>query len=167
MREIEFVKIAKELMEEHIGGLFYTQGWLKRGSYQCHGKCIYSRRILKFNRDFIKMASEEDIRDLILHEIAHALSYHRHGRNGAGHGYRWKQVCREIGARPDRLYEGETRLRGVVKKPLYQMVLKTTGEVVYTYYRKPSYKGIESMATRYLLGREAETLGKIELRKVA
>lgn len=43
--------------------------------------------------------SEEDVRDTILHEIAHALV----GR-GHGHDDVWKSKCLEIGARPERCY---------------------------------------------------------------
>lgn len=43
---------------------------------------------------------EAEVRDTILHEIAHALV----GR-GHGHGKVWKAKCVEIGARPERCYD--------------------------------------------------------------
>jgi predicted SprT family Zn-dependent metalloprotease len=41
-----------------------------------------------------------------LHEIAHALSFIRYGREGKGHGRLWKRVCREVGATPERVHKG-------------------------------------------------------------
>jgi predicted SprT family Zn-dependent metalloprotease len=44
---------------------------------------------------------DDEILDVILHEIAHALDFVRYGN--WGHGKTWKQVCKEIGAKPSRL----------------------------------------------------------------
>jgi predicted SprT family Zn-dependent metalloprotease len=40
--------------------------------------------------------------DTLLHEIAHAITRQRHGKNIKGHGPEWKKVCIEIGAKPIR-----------------------------------------------------------------
>jgi predicted SprT family Zn-dependent metalloprotease len=40
---------------------------------------------------------EDEIRDVILHEIAHALAGHK-----AGHGPVWKAAARKVGAKPSR-----------------------------------------------------------------
>ena len=48
--------------------------------------------------------SEEQIRDTVLHEIAHAIAGH-----GAGHGPLWKATARRIGATPRaKTYESQT-----------------------------------------------------------
>ena len=39
----------------------------------------------------------DDVRDTLLHEVAHAIAGHT-----AGHGPAWKAVCVEIGAKPER-----------------------------------------------------------------
>jgi SprT protein len=47
---------------------------------------------------YLAKSSDSEIRDTILHEIAHALV----GPN-VGHGLRWRLKCVEIGAKPERL----------------------------------------------------------------
>ena len=49
---------------------------------------------------------EKDVEDTILHEIAHALSFLKYGKKGTGHGVFWKQMCRKIGAKPNRIHQG-------------------------------------------------------------
>lgn len=46
---------------------------------------------------FVERNGDEEIRDTILHEIAHALAGQK-----AGHGPRWRQIAQAIGARPER-----------------------------------------------------------------
>jgi predicted SprT family Zn-dependent metalloprotease len=41
----------------------------------------------------------DEVRDTILHEIAHALA------PGDGHGPKWRMTCLRIGARPKRCYD--------------------------------------------------------------
>lgn len=45
--------------------------------------------------------------DTIRHEYAHYMAWERFGGR-CGHGDLWKQCCREIGARPRRLYDAST-----------------------------------------------------------
>ena len=67
------------------------------------GLCRYSLKQVELSRHFAAAHSEPDIRDVILHEIAHALAGHE-----AAHGPRWKAICRQLGARPERC--GEARM---------------------------------------------------------
>lgn len=46
-------------------------------------------------------ANHADLRNTVLHEIAHAIAGHR-----AGHGFAWQAVARTIGARPERCSNG-------------------------------------------------------------
>ncbi len=96
-----------------------------------------------------------EIRDTILHEIAHALAWTRHGERT--HGARWKQICREIGAVPCAAAKPDA-IRVTTYK--YLLRLKTTGEVVGKYHRRPAFaKHLKRMA---LKGRP-DTLGQLEL----
>ena len=62
------------------------------------GLCVYHRRIIELSIYLVERDnSAEEIRDTILHEIAHALVGARHG-----HDRVWKRKCVEIGARPMR-----------------------------------------------------------------
>jgi len=92
-------------MEEH--GLFdelwhFTFESRKRTLGRCH----YHAKKITLSKWYVELNEENDVEDTILHEIAHALSFLRYGTNGKGHGRLWKNVCKEIGARPERLHKG-------------------------------------------------------------
>jgi len=75
-------------------------GWTFRFNRckQAMGLCVYHRRTIELSIHFVERDNPaEEIRDTILHEIAHALV-------GPGHGHDkvWKRKCIEIGARPQR-----------------------------------------------------------------
>lgn len=62
------------------------------------GLCLYGPKRIALSVFFVDMNDWTTIRDTLLHEIAHALVGEGHGHDGV-----WKQKCREIGARPERL----------------------------------------------------------------
>ena len=68
------------------------------------GLCTYPYKgkpgVISLSRPLTELWGETEMRDTILHEIAHALAGH-----DAGHGPAWKAVCRKIGANPERNYE--------------------------------------------------------------
>jgi|TARA_R110002167_G_scaffold43978_1_gene132635 predicted SprT family Zn-dependent metalloprotease len=66
------------------------------------GTCSYNRKKIYLAEWYVELNDKDEVMDTILHEIAHALAYHRHGSAGRGHGRIWKSVCREIGAKPER-----------------------------------------------------------------
>lgn len=66
-----------------------------------HGCCKPSKKLITLSWHIAKLGREH-ILDTILHEIAHALEYVRYGRT-TGHSDRWKRICREVGATPERL----------------------------------------------------------------
>ena len=66
------------------------------------GTCNYTNKWILLSKWYVELNTEDEVKDTILHEIAHALAYQRHGRAGHGHGRIWKSICREIGARPER-----------------------------------------------------------------
>lgn len=86
---------AYELMSEH--GLL-DEGWTFRisNTKRFVGRCFYQRKIIEYSKWFLESPPEE-IRDVLLHEIAHALA-----GSAAGHGPEWKVVAARIGARPER-----------------------------------------------------------------
>ena len=64
------------------------------------GTCSYHKKEIRLSKWYVELNDQTEVKDTILHEIAHALSYVRHGRKGIGHGKLWKDICREIGAIP-------------------------------------------------------------------
>lgn len=89
-------------------------GWVFRFNRckQAMGLYSYHRKTIELSISFVERDNPvEEIRDTILHEIAHALV-------GPGHGHDkvWKRKCIEIGARPLRyrladMPEGKWRAR--------------------------------------------------------
>jgi predicted SprT family Zn-dependent metalloprotease len=61
------------------------------------GLCRYTERRIELSMHFASAHDEPEVRDVILHEIAHAIAGHK-----AAHGPRWKSICQAIGARPER-----------------------------------------------------------------
>lgn len=96
-------------MREH--GLLRA-GWVfqwSRGKRQLGAAQIKRRRepvtgtvnelkAIKLSRHLVALNDEAEVRDTILHEIAHALAGLKNGHNA-----HWKSICRRIGARPRRL----------------------------------------------------------------
>lgn len=55
-------------------------------------------KLIRLSWHLVALNREDEVRETILHEIAHALAGVHNG-----HNEKWKRVCRRIGARPERL----------------------------------------------------------------
>jgi predicted SprT family Zn-dependent metalloprotease len=93
------VRLADELLAEHLPGKGWTFAFdsAKRRA----GACDYSRHRITVSRYLAAKADEEDVRQILLHEIAHALAGH-----AAAHGPRWRTVARGLGYTGERLHTG-------------------------------------------------------------
>ena len=83
---------ARALMDEHGLGE-WTFAFLE--AERRLGDCNYQERVIRIGRTHALAARDAEIRDTILHEIAHALAGPE-----TRHGARWKAVARRIGATP-------------------------------------------------------------------
>lgn len=84
--------MARRLMEEH-GLPDWTLAFVE--ARRRLGDCHFRDRVIRISRAHALQASEEQIRDTVLHEIAHAIAGPE-----AGHGPLWKATARRIGATP-------------------------------------------------------------------
>ena len=113
-------KLARELMRKHS-----LYNWLFQwdNSKRRFGVCNYRYKIIGLSRKLTELNGKAQVRDTILHEIAHALV-----GPGNGHNKTWKAMCRKIGARPVRCYDSSTvntpEARYVGKCPACDMVYK-------------------------------------------
>lgn len=82
--------LTRELMTHH-GLIGWNFKWLH--SYRCYGRCYYNRKLIGLSKRFVlsSKVTDSDIRNVILHEIAHALE------PGAHHGPRWVARALAIG----------------------------------------------------------------------
>jgi len=95
MNPMDASEMARALMDRH--GL---RDWQFRFNNRKRslGLCLYTDRRIELSRYLVRDNDEQAVRETMLHEIAHALA-----GPAAGHGPRWKAVCRHIGARPERI----------------------------------------------------------------
>jgi predicted SprT family Zn-dependent metalloprotease len=96
------------------------------------GVCYYPRNTspgrIELSAHFVERNSDEEIRDTILHEIAHALVGPSHGHDAV-----WRAKCLEIGARPERCYgEGVEMPKGAWR------AICPSCETEYDRYRRPA-----------------------------
>lgn len=88
MNVAKALRDARALLAVH--GL---RGWtvaLDNGKRRA-GACHYSKRTITLSRYLTEMHSEDEVRNTILHEIAHALC------PGQGHNHVWRRMCLSIG----------------------------------------------------------------------
>lgn len=94
-----YFDLAVGLMRQHgLNGWTFEFDNAKRRA----GVCRYRCKVISLSRHYVRLNADnyEDIRDTILHEIAHAIAGFK-----AAHGPAWKAVCRRIGAKPERCYD--------------------------------------------------------------
>ncbi|MGH7214324.1 MAG: SprT-like domain-containing protein [Tepidisphaeraceae bacterium] len=92
--------LARELMRRH--GLL-GQGWTFSFDHarRRFGCCHYHTKRITLSRPLTFLNAIDEVRDTVLHEIAHALT------PGDGHGRKWRAKCAQIGATPRRCYKDE------------------------------------------------------------
>ncbi len=67
------------------------------------GLCDYTRKRISVSRYLAARYEDDEIHQVLLHEVAHALA-----GAGAGHGPRWKATARELGYVGGTTHHGET-----------------------------------------------------------
>jgi predicted SprT family Zn-dependent metalloprotease len=137
--------------------LGYSFEWMN--SKRTFGVCNYTKKLIKLSEHLCYHNQIEQVEDTILHELAHAFSYHIFGRAGIGHNHLWKSVCVQIGARPSRCYtDKEVNIGG------YKYVLrhKVTKEEFTKYHKWPA-KTHKKIKNIYIKRRKMETLGQLEI----
>jgi len=144
--------LAKSLMSKHR-----LHGWTFHFTRKkrVFGSCFYRLQQIHLSIPLIECNSEEEVRDTILHEIAHAHAYILYGETD--HGYWWKKICLEIGAKPERFFtESVARV-----KPKYHLIHSETGQKLRSYHRLPSWH--KEIGLRFINGKRKETIGKLQL----
>lgn len=91
MNRADVARLARDLMDAH--GLHDWDFAFDRGRRRA-GACHHSRRAITLSAALTSQYDEATVRDVVLHEIAHALV-------GAAHGHDevWRAMARRIGAK--------------------------------------------------------------------
>jgi len=82
---------ARKLMDKY--GLFSWTFKLDRAKKRA-GLCRFRPQIISLSHYFVTLNEDDEIIDVILHEIAHVIA----GPN-ENHGFRWKHACGLVGAK--------------------------------------------------------------------
>ena len=113
MNLVAVEKIARELMAIHLDAKWSFK-W--SNAKKTFGTCSYGRindtvlyGTITLSKPLCLLNDETQVRDTILHEIAHALTL------GHGHDNTWKRKCVEIGAKPIRCYSSDEVTRPKMK----------------------------------------------------
>ena len=93
--------LAVSLMKKHK---IWNEGWTFKydNAVRRFGVCKHRGKIIGLSKKLVEINGVDRVKDVILHEIAHAIAGYK-----AGHGELWREVCVKIGARPERCYSEE------------------------------------------------------------
>jgi predicted SprT family Zn-dependent metalloprotease len=72
------------------------------------GSYMPSKKQIAISSRLLAMGDDDDIRGVVLHEVAHAIVHSRFGDKAPAHGRQFRAVCNEIGAKPRRYVDVTT-----------------------------------------------------------
>ncbi|PRI11433.1 SprT-like domain-containing protein [Leucobacter massiliensis] len=101
MAELDRVRVwAEALIRMHLDPAEWSFGFdhAKRRA----GLCNYAERRITVSRYLAARFEDDEIHQVLLHEVAHALA-----GPSAGHGPRWKRIAAEIGYAGGRTHDGD------------------------------------------------------------
>jgi predicted SprT family Zn-dependent metalloprotease len=120
--------LANTLMKEH--GII-EKGWKFKfdNAKRRFGVCKYTPKLISLSKPLTILNNESQVKDVILHEIAHALT------PGEGHSMVWKRMAKSIGCCGERCYSSS---KIVTPQSKYSAVCVGCG---YTHkkHKKPKY----------------------------
>lgn len=91
------------------------------------GLCSYDRKRITVSRLLAARYDDDEIHQVLLHEVAHAIAGPR-----AGHGPRWKAVAAELG------YEGKRLHGGAIADELAPWIGQCPAGHVHYRYKRPT-----------------------------
>lgn len=96
-----YEEIGRSLMDKHK--LFKWKFSYSKRIKNVLGLCNYSKKEIILNQVFSRNASPDEVIDIILHEIAHALAGYKNQ-----HNHIWKNIFQKIGGTGNVLYSFKT-----------------------------------------------------------
>jgi SprT protein len=118
-------QLAEELMRLHR--LLPKWSFTFDRSKARFGKCDYRKKQISLSKHLVELNDVDQVRETILHEIAHALA-----PRGAGHGPAWKALALSIGCNGGRCFGNEVTRPA----PKYQGACPSCNRVIRRHRRR-------------------------------
>jgi SprT protein len=98
---VTIVDGAISLLKVHAGEEYAESVsivWNKR-MRSTAGRAFLTQAKVELNPKLLHLGDDAlvQVKQTLLHELAHLLAHHRHGRGIASHGAEWKQACADMG----------------------------------------------------------------------
>lgn len=116
---------ADALIALHLDPALWTFGFDNAKTRA--GLCNYSLHRITVSRYLAARYGDDEIHQILLHEVAHAMAGQR-----AGHGPKWRSIARDLG------YEGKRLHSGSVADELAPWVGRCPNGHVHFRYRRPA-----------------------------
>ena len=100
--------LIRSTLEAHEPGLELPPVRVSGRMRRTLGSYMPSKKKIAVSSRLLAMGNEDDIRGVVLHEVAHAIVHARFGDKPSAHGREFRTVCGEIGAKPRRYVDVTT-----------------------------------------------------------
>jgi predicted SprT family Zn-dependent metalloprotease len=124
---------ARTMLQHGLDGWAFGFGRGKRTLGTTRVRAGAAVGTIRLSRHLVASGPDGRVRDTLLHEIAHAVAYRRHGRTAMNHGPLWRAIAREVGAEPSATCRGAP-----VAPPTHVLVCRACGARV-GLYRTPKH----------------------------
>jgi len=100
--------LIQATFDQHQPGLSLPPVRVSTRMRRTLGSYMPSRKQIAISSRLLAMGDENDIRQVVFHEVAHAIVHDRWGDKPSAHGLEFRSVCNEIGAKPRRFVDVTT-----------------------------------------------------------
>ena len=97
-----------EILKIHQPKLQLPQVRVSRRMRSTLGSYMPSRKQIAISSRLLAMGDDGDVREVVLHEVAHAIVHARFGNKPRAHGREFKAVCKELDIEPKRYVDVST-----------------------------------------------------------
>ena len=97
-----------EILKIHQPKLQLPQVRVSRRMRATLGSYMPSRKQIAISSRLLAMGDDGDVREVVLHEVAHAIVHARFGNKPSAHGREFKAVCKELDIEPKRYVDVST-----------------------------------------------------------
>jgi hypothetical protein len=158
---VKIRNMAEELMDKHLD--LENERWSFHFS-ACKsflGRCNPMDKTIEISTAFIQSMTDYQIKQVVLHEIAHAMV-----GTGMGHNFMWKMMASAIGVdNPSATMQfSKEQDADIFKrlKPAFVMVAPD-GEIVKYWRRSPAKGTWQNIHKYFVRGKKATTKGKLKI----